>query len=108
VHPRGRPETPYALEWSEEARADLAAIPVFHRGRVVVAIQRLRFQAELETRHRRPLREPVEELPEATWEVRAGDYRALYWLEGRTAWILRVILKGRRTMQVAVMRSRKP
>ena len=73
------------------------------------AVERLRFQAESETRHRRPLREPIDQLPGATWEVRAGDYRGLYWIEeGRTVRILRVILKGRQTTAAAVMRSKKP
>src|SRR5688500_3103246 len=106
MRPGGSPVTPYQVAWSEEAKADVARIPVFHRRRPLGAIQRLRFQAETEARHRKPLREPIEELPEATWELRAGDYRALYWIEeGRIARILRVILKGRQTTGGAVTRS---
>ena len=107
--PSSGPAPPYVIEWSEEAKADIAEIPVFHRGRVLGAVERLRFQAETETRHRRQLRDPIDELPDATWELRAGDYRGLYWIEEeRTVRILRVILKGRQTTAAAVMRSKKP
>jgi hypothetical protein len=100
------PATPYEIGWSEEAKADVAEIPAFRRGPVIVAIERLRYQAEMESRHRKPLREPIEELPQATWEIRVGDYRGLYWIEeGRTAHILRVILKGAQTIRAAMMRG---
>jgi hypothetical protein len=99
----------YELEWSEEATADVAEIPVFNRRPVLAVIDHLRFQAEAVTRHRKPLREPIETLPSATWEVRVGEYRGLYWVEdGRIARILRVILKGTRTTRAAVTRSMKP
>ena len=109
MHRGSDPATPYQIEWSEEATGDLSQISVFLRGRILRAIEQLRFQAEMETRQRKPLREPIEELPQATWEIRAGDYRGLYWIEeGRTAHILRVILKARRTTRAAVTRGIKP
>lgn len=99
----------YELEWSEEAKADIRRISVFVRGRIVGAIQELRTQANRETRNRKPLREPLDNLPEGTWEVRVGDYRAFYRVsDGQTARILRVILKGGATTWKAVARGKKP
>jgi len=76
---------------------------------VLAAIERLRFEAESETRHRRPLRAPVKGLPETAWQLRVGAYRALYRInDERTVRVLRVILKGTRTTDAAVRRSSKP
>jgi mRNA-degrading endonuclease RelE of RelBE toxin-antitoxin system len=109
VHRGSDRATPYEIEWSAEATADLAEVPVFYRGQILIALERLCYQAEMATRHRKPLREPIEEIPEAAWEVRVGEYRGLYRIkEGRTVRILRVILKGRRTALAAVMRGIKP
>jgi mRNA-degrading endonuclease RelE of RelBE toxin-antitoxin system len=99
----------YEIEWSEEAKADLRRISAFARGPVMAAILELRTQAERETRNRKPLREPLEDLPEATWQVRIGDHRALYRIShGQTARILRVILKGTATTWQAVAKGKKP
>jgi mRNA-degrading endonuclease RelE of RelBE toxin-antitoxin system len=108
---------PYIVEISVEARADLLDVPPFYRSRVLKALTALEDQAEIETRQRKPLKEPLEELPDASWEVRVGDYRALYEItlmapdepgEGKTARVLRVILKGAWTMRGAVSRAEKP
>lgn len=50
-------------------------------------------KAEVETTNRKPLREPLQLLPEATWEVRVGPFRVLYRFDDGTVIVLRVILK---------------
>lgn len=71
----------YEIQWSEEPKADMHVVPAFRRGPVFAAIEQLRGQAETQTRNRKLLAEPIEDLPDATWEVRAGDYRAFYRIE---------------------------
>jgi mRNA-degrading endonuclease RelE of RelBE toxin-antitoxin system len=98
----------YELQWSEEAKADMRRIPAFRRRPVFAAVEQLRGQAEVETRNRKPLAEPIEDLPDATWEVRVGEYRCLYRIDGgQTARVLRVIFKGTSTIAEAVARGRK-
>jgi hypothetical protein len=106
----------YTIELSPEAQLDMEAVPPFHRARVLRALTALEHQAEVETRHRKALAEPLDELPGAAWEIRVGDYRGLYQIimtddegprRGKTARVLRVILKGTSTMQEAVSRARK-
>jgi hypothetical protein len=107
--------TTYALELSAEACTDLDNVPVFHRARVLKVIAELAHRAEVETRRRKALVAPLAELPDASWEVRVGDYRALYQVtapgdgpaDQRTVRVLRVILKGRSTLQEAVSRARR-
>ena len=61
-------------------------------------------QAEVKTRNRKPLAAPLDEMPIASWEVRAGAWRILYEVKkrGRIVRILRVILKGRQTTKDAL------
>ena len=100
----------YDLVWDQEATAELAALRPFERKIVVATVERqLRYQPDVETRNRKPLREPLEELPEATWELRIRDYRVLYWIaDRRTVSVLRVILKGTATLNEVVGRGRQP
>jgi len=99
----------YELEWSEEAKADIRRVSAFARGPVMRATEELRARAESETRNRKPLREPLEDLPEATREVRVGNLRVFYRIShGQTAPILRVIFKGVRTTREAVAKGKKP
>jgi addiction module RelE/StbE family toxin len=102
---------PYDIVWDEQAKAELAGLRVFERNVVTGAVERqLRHQPSVETRNRKPLREPVGELPETTWELRVrGDYRVFYWVvDSRTVVILRVILKGTSTLSDVVGRGDKP
>jgi hypothetical protein len=99
----------YVVELSAEAQADMRAIRAFHRPGVYRALADLSHQAEVETRHRKPLLEPLEDLPQATWEIRAGDYRAFYVIrsgEEQTVRVLRVILKGTATTLEALNKAR--
>jgi len=99
---------PYDVVWDEEAKAELAALSAFGRRLVVGAIGvSLRHQPDVETRNRKPLRQPLPEVPDASWELRIqGDHRALYRIaDHRTVRILRVILKGTATLAEAVGRN---
>ncbi len=99
---------PYRLRWSEEAVADLRTIPPHVRPKIVEAAERLRHQARVQTRNRKPLSEPVEELPAGTWQVRVDAYRSFYRIEAEaTVTILRVILKGRDTTAEALVRGKR-
>ncbi|HMF39478.1 MAG TPA: hypothetical protein VKQ32_02230 [Polyangia bacterium] len=84
----------YELVWDEAAKAELAGVSAFLRRIIVDAVGRqLRHEAEIETRNRKPLREPLQELPQASWELRVRDHRVLYWIPAvRTVAVLRVIL----------------
>ena len=53
------------------------------------------------------LREPLDDLSQAEWNVRVGDYRVLYCAVGPTVQVLRVILKGTATLEEALARSMK-
>jgi len=53
-----------------EAWTEVHLLRVFERRAVMRAVDELSHQAELETRNRKPLRHPIAELPDATWEVR--------------------------------------
>lgn len=101
----------FDLVWDEEARSELAALGAFRRKIIVDRVERqLRYQPDIETRNRKPLREPLPEVPEASWELRLqGDTRVLYWIAGhRTVGVLRVILKGTSTLANALGRGRQP
>jgi mRNA-degrading endonuclease RelE of RelBE toxin-antitoxin system len=99
----------YEIQWSDEAEADLVTLSVFQRPRVVAAVERLRYEAEVETRNRKPLERILDQLPAARWNLRVGDLRVFYRIVGGPAvQILRVILKGTSTTDEALARSVKP
>lgn len=101
----------YEIAWDEGAKAELAALTAFWRRIIIDTVERqLRYQPDVETRHRKPLREHLNDLPDATWELRVqSELRVLYWIaDQRTVAILRVILKGGATLAGAVERGRKP
>src|SRR5688572_15956105 len=85
----------YTIEWAPSADAELAALHVFDSRPIVRAVRELAHEAETETRNRKPLLQPIENVPEASWEIRVVEHRVLYEVkEGQTVRILRVILKG--------------
>ena len=99
--------TRYRIEWDPRAEAELEALHVFDSRPIVQAVRELSHQAETETRNRKPLLHPIDDVPEAAWEIRVVEHRVLYEVkEGQTVRILRVILKGRHTTREAV--SKKP
>ena len=99
----------YEIKWSEEAEADFEALSLFQRPRIAMAVERLRHEAEVETRNRKPLERLLYQLPAARWNLRIGDFRVFYRvIEGPAVQILRVILKGTSTTEEALARSDMP
>ena len=95
----------YEIDWSEQARADLRALPAFWRGRIAAAVEQLAHRAEIETRNRKRFRRALHDLWEAEWNIRVGDLRVLYRIiDGRIAHVLRAILKGTATTDDALGR----
>jgi mRNA-degrading endonuclease RelE of RelBE toxin-antitoxin system len=99
---------PYELEWDPVAEDELNQLRSFDARSIVKAIRELRYGAEMVTRNRKPLTEPLPSVPEATWELRVGEHRVLYEVrKHRIVRMLRVILKGRLTMDEAASGSRR-
>jgi Txe/YoeB family toxin of Txe-Axe toxin-antitoxin module len=105
----------YKVEWATEALTEVQALRVFDRRAILQAAAELAHQAESETHNRKLLREPLEDLPEATWEVRVqARHRLLYAIYGvvegeneqKTVQILRAIIKDRETTAQAVRKKR--
>lgn len=85
----------YRIEISASAADELACLRAFDQRPIVQAIRRLADQAEVATKNRKPLREPLHQLPDATWEIRVGNHRVFYEIrEEGTVRILRVIIKS--------------
>jgi hypothetical protein len=60
----------------------------------------------IETRNRKRLEEPIDQIPGASWEVRVAEHRIFYAISpGQTVRILRVILKGTQTTDQAVSKT---
>lgn len=90
----------YVVTWSEEAKAERKALRSFLRPAIEHAVGLLELHAEQEAHNRKRIwrdRGLPAEYPDPTWELRVGEHRVLYSVEGRTVRVLRVILKGRRT-----------
>jgi len=93
----------YLLEWDPTAHEEFDELSSFDARPILKAIRELRHQAEVETRNRKPLREAIPSVPDASWEVRVGDHRVLYEVrKHRMVRLLRVIFKGRLTIDEAV------
>jgi len=108
------PNGPYKIEWDAWALGEFDRLRAFEANGVERAIDLLEYQAEIETRNRKPLDEHLDEIPQASWELRVGAHRVFYDVRSgeddpsktKTVRILRVIFKGRQTTQDAV--GRKP
>jgi len=83
----------FRIEWDRRATIELDRLRAFDRPPVQRAVAALEDQATTETINRKPLRQPLSALPEATWAVRVGRHRVLYRVDGGTVRVLRVILK---------------
>lgn len=95
----------YSIEVAPEAQSELRRLRPFDARPVYRAVAELRSQARIETRNRKPLRSPLDALPEASWEIRVGRYRVLYAIAGLTVRVLRVIVKGRETLSEALTKD---
>ena len=90
----------WRLAFAASYVADLRALPVFDRARVQAAIAvSLASDADRPSKQRRPLKAAVSWCPEASWQLRIGDFRVLYRLESDFVEVLRVKLKARRTTE---------
>lgn len=89
----------YELLYSSEFDRDLEALGAYNGPIVRAALILLSEQAELESRNRRHLAKPLSWCPEATWQVRVGNYRVLYRVDAGKVKILRVRFKGIRTSE---------
>ena len=98
----------YVVELDPTADDELDRLKPFEARSILEAIRQLRYEAEIATRNRKPLRSVIVSVPEASWELRVGDYRVLYAVRNRRlVRLLRVIFKGRLTMNEAVDGSRR-
>jgi mRNA-degrading endonuclease RelE of RelBE toxin-antitoxin system len=91
----------YNVTWSEQAQEERGRLRSFARPLIEKAVGLLEHQAEIETLRRKRLsrRDGLPEgYPDPTWQLRVGDHRVLYSVELRTVRVLRVILKGRKTL----------
>jgi len=84
----------YDIEISDRALDELEHLRPFEERPIIQAIRILSRQAETVTQNRKRLREPLEHLPDATWELRVGRHRVFYEIRDRaTVRVLRVIIK---------------
>jgi mRNA-degrading endonuclease RelE of RelBE toxin-antitoxin system len=97
----------YKIEYSARALEDLAAIPLFHRKRIMDAVARdLSWEPLVPTRNRKPLAAVClgfEHEP-PVWELRVGDWRVFYDVEvsTQTVFVRAVRQKGRLTTEEVV------
>ena len=55
----------YVIEWTAAAEADVDSLRAFDARPILHAVGELRLLAETTTRNRKPLHEPIEQLPAA-------------------------------------------
>jgi mRNA-degrading endonuclease RelE of RelBE toxin-antitoxin system len=89
----------FAIRYADTYVQDFLGIDAFDRARIRTEVLILADQADAATRNRRPLRRQLSWCPEATWQMRSGDHRVLYRIEGGDVLALRVVLKGSRTAE---------
>jgi mRNA-degrading endonuclease RelE of RelBE toxin-antitoxin system len=101
----------YEVIWSEQAERDLESLHIRHQRRIRDLVNEVlpHQSTSPETLNRKMLREPLDDLPEAEWELKSEDYRIFYFVDEdeQETYILRVIFKGNWTMSDALVRSRK-
>jgi hypothetical protein len=70
------PKRPYTLVYAPATKEHLLAIDKEHHSLIRDAIvEQLRFEPDVESRNRKPLKRPV--LPESEWEIRFGHQNML-------------------------------
>ena len=89
----------YRILYSSAYLEDYEALEAFDRAKIRNAVLVLADQAEVATRNRRPLLDPVSWCSEATWKLRIEDYRLFYRVDADTVFVLRVKFKGSRTIE---------
>jgi mRNA-degrading endonuclease RelE of RelBE toxin-antitoxin system len=66
---------------------------------ITTAVLGLAEEADVPSRNRRPLTDPISWCPAATWQQRVENYRVLYRIEDGVVFILRVRFKGSKTTE---------
>jgi mRNA-degrading endonuclease RelE of RelBE toxin-antitoxin system len=89
----------YELTYDRSFDEDLAALDAYVYPAIRATLIQLADQAEVVARHRRPLARPISWCPEATWQLRVGDFRVLYRIDGGVVRVLRVAFKGSGTTE---------
>lgn len=89
----------FRIEWDQAARDDLEILDAFNAPIVHREVRLLEYHANQRARNRRPLAAPVGWCPEATWQLRVGEYRVLYALLPGVVRILRIKWKNRLTTE---------
>jgi mRNA-degrading endonuclease RelE of RelBE toxin-antitoxin system len=93
----------YAIEMTEEARADLVFYPVAACRTIVSAIRlQLMHEPLTQTRNRKPLRDH----PLATWELRVGRYCVFHDVQQQT-YTVAVTSVGHKEHYVLLVRERQ-
>jgi hypothetical protein len=69
---------PFALDPAPAFSDDLEIVDPFYLGQIHRAVEQLRHEPTAVTRNRKPLKRPVPCCPEATHELRVGEFRVLY------------------------------
>jgi mRNA-degrading endonuclease RelE of RelBE toxin-antitoxin system len=90
----------YVLRYEKAYLADLRSIgSAYDLAPIVTAVRTLDDQADVVTRSRRPLARPISWCPDATWQLRVGNYRVLYRFGEGVVFVLRVRFKGTKTTE---------
>jgi len=89
----------YRLFYSRAFDRDLDSVPAYDTVIIRARLAMLAYQAESQSRNRRRLIHPVDWCPEATWQLRVGDYRILYRTDESDVRVLRLKFKGRKTTE---------
>ncbi len=75
----------YRIEFTQEAKSDLAYFSVYEQKRIVDDVKRqLIHEPTVETRNRKELRDN----PVARWELRTGKYRVFYEVEAEISTVV--------------------
>ena len=89
----------FVIDFSREARRQLRGFTVAEQRRIVEAItQNLQHQANVASRHRKPLREN----PLAPWELRVGEVRVFYnvLVEEQSVYVVAIGRKGHNRLRI--------
>ncbi len=100
---------PFAIQYSDEALADLLALRAFDRARIADAISKnLTYQPMVITKHRKPVVPSPDLSVSAAWELQVGAFGVLYDIVPETlVLIIRVVHKGTLTLADAMAAATK-
>lgn len=94
---------PYTIEFTEEAKRDLAYFTAHERKNILHKVrEQLSHEPDMPTRNRKPLRDN----PVAPWELRIGHYRVFYQIE-RDVVTVGVVAVGRKRHNALYIRGKQ-